>query len=140
MAKIFSYYKGDGIVEARIGKHRLTVDKPTGYGGNDRGPTPIELFVSSLGTCVAMVISTYCEEHHIDAHDLQVEINYETDDYQTRITEVSVDIELPYGEIQDRENAIARVAKHCAVHKTIQTLDNIEFTILGKKEIVSNIW
>ena len=123
-----------------MGKHRLTIDKPRYDGGHDRGPTPIELFISSLGTCVAMVISTYCEEHNIDATDLEVEIRYDTDARQTQITDIAVNIEIPYGDIQDREQAIARVAKLCSVHKTIQTLDKINFSILGKKEIVSNIW
>jgi len=140
MAKILSYYKGDGLVEAQIGKHRLTIDKPRFSGGRDRGPTPIELFISSLGTCVAMVISTYCEEHGIDATDLQVEIQYETDADQTNMTNIGVDIEIPNGVIDNREKAIERVAKHCSVHKTIQNLDNIEFTIMGRKEIVSNVW
>lgn len=140
MEKIKSYYKGNGLVETQIGKHRLMIDKPRYAGGNDRGPTPIELFISSLGTCVNMVISTYCEEHNIDARDLEVEIRYDTDEQQEHITYVAVDIEIPYGEIQNREQAIARVAKHCSVHKTIQTLNNIDFSILGKKEIISNIW
>ncbi len=140
MHRISSFYKGDGMVEAHIGKHRLTIDKPRYVGGHDRGPTPIELFISSLGTCVNMVISTYCEEHNIDPTDLEVEIRYETDNEQEHITYVGVDIEIPYGEIENREQAIARVAQHCSVHKTIQTLHNIEFSILGKKEIISNIW
>lgn len=140
MAKIMSYYKGDGLVEAHIGKHRLKIDRPRYVGGQDRGPTPIELFISSLGTCVAMVISTYCEEHGIDATDLQVEIQYETDADQANMTSIAVDIEIPNGDIENREKAIERVAKHCSVHKTIQKLDSVEFTILGKKEIVSNVW
>jgi putative redox protein len=140
MKKIMSYYKSDGLVEAHIGKHRLIIDKSRELGGHDRGPTPIELFIASLGTCVNMVISTYCEEHNIDATDLEVEIRYDTDERQTQITCVTVDIEIPYGDIENREQAIARVAKHCSVHKTIQTLENIEFSILGKKEIASNIW
>jgi len=140
MAKIMSYYKGDGMVEAQIGKHRLTVDKPRFVGGHDRGPTPIELFVSSLGTCVTMVISTYCEEHGIDATDMRVEIRYETDADQANLTCLVVDIEIPNGDIDNREKAIERVAKHCSVHRSIGSVDRIDFSILGKKEIVSNIW
>lgn len=140
MAKVINHYQGDGLIESHMGKHRVIVDKSYEAGGHDRGPTPVELFIASLGSCVTMVISTYCEEHHIDTTDLRVEMRYETDSSQTRITCVTVDIELPYGEIQYREQALARVAKLCGIHKTIQSLGNIEFTILGKKEIISNIW
>ena len=140
MEKITSYYQGNGLVEAHIGKHRITIDKPRQMGGHDHGPTPIELLFTSLATCVNMVISAYCENHDIDAKGIQVDIRYETDDMQTKVTEVKVNIEIPRGDIQDREEAIAQVAKLCSVHKTIQTLDNIEFSILGRKEIISNIW
>ena len=140
MAKIINHYRGDGLVETQMGKHRLAVDKSYESGGNDRGPAPVELFIASLGSCVTMVISNYCEDHNIDATDLQVEIHYETDLEQAHITGAMVDIELPHGEIQHREQALERVAKLCGIHKTIQTLGNIEFSILGKKEIISHIW
>ena len=33
--------------------HRIVVDQPVEDGGGDAGPTPTELFVASLASCVA---------------------------------------------------------------------------------------
>jgi uncharacterized OsmC-like protein len=37
--------------ETTLGNHRLLIDVPASMGGKDRGPTPPELFVASLGSC-----------------------------------------------------------------------------------------
>lgn len=36
--------------EVWIGPHRLTVDEPAEAGGEDAGPTPVELLLAALGS------------------------------------------------------------------------------------------
>jgi putative redox protein len=62
MASITTYYKGDMRFEAVMGEHRLVIDAPASIGGTGRGPTPPELFVTSLGSCVAAFVARYCEQ------------------------------------------------------------------------------
>ena len=50
MAKITTYYKGDMLFESKLGTHSIIIDVPAGMGGTDRGPTPPELFIASLGS------------------------------------------------------------------------------------------
>jgi len=42
-------------------------------GGADRGPEPAQLFVVSLGSCVAAIVLAYCETHDLDAIDFEFE-------------------------------------------------------------------
>lgn len=45
----------DGVAcTATIRQHALAVDEPTGLGGTDTGPNPVELVLAALGTCQAI--------------------------------------------------------------------------------------
>lgn len=60
MPTIETTYRGDMEFETVLGSHRLVIDAPASMGGKDRGPTPPELFVASLGSCVGAFVASYC--------------------------------------------------------------------------------
>ena len=42
-------------VQSDIRGHKVIIDQPTGGGGTDQGPTPLEYFLFSLAGCVATI-------------------------------------------------------------------------------------
>ena len=40
-------------IESRIGKHVVYIDQPESGGGKDKGPSPLEYFLLSLGGCIS---------------------------------------------------------------------------------------
>lgn len=52
--------------------HRVVVDQPTDDGGEDTAPTPTELFVAGLASCVAFYAHDYLDQHRIDPAGKQV--------------------------------------------------------------------
>jgi putative redox protein len=40
---------GEMKTEVRIGPHRLVADEPVDRGGDDAGPTPVDLVLAALG-------------------------------------------------------------------------------------------
>ncbi|MDI9547720.1 MAG: OsmC family protein [Chloroflexota bacterium] len=132
MGKISTYYKGDMLFESEMGNHKLVIDVPPAMGGRDRGPTPPEVFVASLGSCVAAFVAQYCERNGVNTADLSVDVAFDKADDPSRLVNLKDTVNLPHGECKQRKAALQRVAEHCPVHETISTLGGIEIEILDK--------
>jgi putative redox protein len=135
MATISTYYHGDMLFETAMGNHKLLVDVPEGMGGQDRGPQPPQLFIASIGSCVAALIAEYCVNHDINAADMRVDVSFDKESNPTRLTNIKVKVFMPHANCDDkrREEALKRVAKHCPVHQTIDTMEAVEFEIIGQE-------
>jgi putative redox protein len=134
MGKVRTFYKGDMLFESKLGNHSVLIDVPSGMGGSDRGPTPPELFIASLGSCVGAFVANYCGNSGVDISDMTVDVTFDKVEDPTRLVNLKVDVNLPHGDCKKRQKAILRVAEHCPVHETIATLEGIEININGLKE------
>ena len=131
MAKVTTHYKGDMLFSTKLGNHEIFIDVPAGMGGQDRGPTPPEFFVASLGSCIAAFVANYCTQSGIDATDMSVDVSFDKVDDPTRLVNLKVQVNLPHGELNGREKALLRVAEHCPVHETMCHLDGVEISLNG---------
>ena len=122
------------LFETQLGKHNVLIDVPPSMGGGDRGPTPPDFFVASLGSCVAALVANYCRTADIDTTDLAVDVTFDKADDPTRLTNVKVWIHLPNGNVNGREKAILRVAERCPVHETICSLDSVQISLNGDSD------
>jgi uncharacterized OsmC-like protein len=131
MAKISTYHQGDMLFSTQLGKHNVLIDVPPSMGGSDRGPTPPEFFVASLGSCVAALVANYCNNAGIDTEGLAVDVTFDKVEDPARLSNVQVLIHLPNGNVNGREKAILRVAERCPVHETICTMDTVKISLNG---------
>jgi putative redox protein len=136
MPTIKTAYQGDMLFESQFGDHRLLIDLPPSMGGANRGPTPPELFIASLGSCVGAFAATYCEQAGIDTREMSVDVSFDKVDNPTRLTNLSILVNLPYGDCSRRNQALKRVAEHCPVHETIVTLEGIEIEFQSERKAV----
>jgi putative redox protein len=102
-----------------IRDHVITVDQPVADGGQDTAPTPTELFVASLASCVGFYARRYLARHHLPTAGLAVSADYTLGSRPARVTSVGVDIHVPEGIPAERFNALLAVASHCTVHNTL---------------------
>jgi uncharacterized OsmC-like protein len=134
MATITSYHKGDMLFETTIGKHIVVSDVPgtPAWGGKDRAPTPPEYFIASLSSCIAAFVVQYCEQSHLDSHNMSVDVLFDKQDKPAYLKNIKVKINLPNAEVQNREEAIRRVCEHCTVHETLTHLEGIDIEVRDK--------
>ena len=67
---------GDRFAIALRG-HEIMVDQPADVGGTDIGPTPTELFVAGLVSCVAVYAGRFLARHGVCAEGLRVDADWE---------------------------------------------------------------
>jgi putative redox protein len=57
--------------------HDVIVDEPEDNGGDDNGPTPRELFLGSLGSCIAITLVMYARRKEWPLQDVEVSLSHE---------------------------------------------------------------
>ena len=108
------------LYEALVRGHRIAVDQPTGSGGNDSAPTPVELFVASLATCVAFYAGGYLTRHGYGRRDLTVSAGFAMASNQpARVSDIRVTVRVPADVSARHRAALREVARHCTVHNTL---------------------
>lgn len=114
----------------RIRGHALSVDQPVDVGGEDTAPTPTELFVASLTSCVAFYVRRYLHRHHLDATGLVVDASFQLADKPARVDRIDISIRLAEALPPARRDALLAVARHCTVHNSITTEPDISIDLV----------
>ena len=108
--------------EAGVRGHRILVDQPADAGGSDTAPTPTELFVVSLATCVAFYAGRYLSRHGYSRDGLAVSVSYEmATGRPARVSGVRLTVHVPPDLPAQRWPALQAVVSHCTVHNSITT-------------------
>lgn len=127
-----SLHRNDGFTtDLKLGKHSLTADEPTSFGGKDFGPSPYELVSSGLAACTVMTIQMYAKRKDWDVQNVTVHVNYDkrhatdceacensdTAKIDTFIREIKFE-----GELDEKQlKRLLQIADKCPVHKTLHS-------------------
>jgi putative redox protein len=99
--------------------HVVHVDQPEPDGGTDTAPTPTELFVASLASCVAFYARRYLKRHDLPQEGLTVTAQAESGAKPSRVASMTITLTLPEGVPEEKRQALLAVASHCTVHNTL---------------------
>jgi putative redox protein len=123
---------GEDRFTIEVRKHTISVDQPTEDGGTDTAPTPTELFVASLASCVAHYAHRYLARHGLDSDGLQVTATYEIALRPTRVGQVRVDIVPPSSLPSSRREPFLAVASHCTVHNSLAQPPSVHIDLMSE--------
>lgn len=127
-------HRGGDEFDILVRGHVLTVDQPEADGGDDSGPTPTELFVAGLASCVAFYARRYLSRHQLPTAGLAVETSYELARKPARVGTVSMRLVVPDGVPPERREALLAVASHCTVHNSLVTPPEVSLDLVDQPQ------
>jgi len=111
--------------------NKIITDAPKDNNGLGRTFSPTDLVASSLGSCMLTIIAISAKSNNIKIRKMSAKITkIMSDNSPRRISDILIDIFI-YGSYDSKSKLIIkRSAKHCPVHKTINS--NIKLNIIYK--------
>ena len=124
------YVAGESY-EVSVRGHRVLVDQPAEAGGLDAAPTPTELFVASLATCVAFYAGRYLTRHGYGRDGLAVSAGFDmASDRPARVSGIRLTVRAPADLPADRRPALHAVVSHCTVHNSLTSPPSVAIDLI----------
>jgi uncharacterized OsmC-like protein len=121
MSEIEVAYEGGDRYRIRVRGHEIVVDQPPDEGGEDAGPTPTELFVAGLASCIAHYGGRFLRRHGVSPDGFAVRCGFSfAPDPPARVGSVDIGVTLPPVFPESRRAAFLAVVEHCTVHNSIR--------------------
>lgn len=131
--------KGSYTTDILAADHALVADEPESVGGNNFGPSPYDLLLSSLGACTAMTLRMYINRKGWDVGDILVHLTHSKDyvndsgdaeNQQAKIDIIDRTLEISGDIDEEQRQKLLEIADKCPVHKTLHS--NIQVnTVIG---------
>ncbi|WP_420631061.1 OsmC family protein [Candidatus Leptofilum sp.] len=128
-------------VEIQASNHAILADEPIRDGGDDAGPSPYDLLLSSLAACKVMTVHLYARRKQWPVETVSLTLNHrkisadECEDCQTQgkakvdiiECEISFDGDLDEAQIK----RLADIADRCPIHRTLTSETKIRTAVLS---------
>jgi putative redox protein len=127
-------------VQIQASNHQILADEPLSVGGDDKGPSPYDLLLSSLAACKVMTVHLYARRKKWSVETVSVTLNHrkvaadECEDCATQgkapvdIIECEISFEGELDEIQIKR--LAEIADRCPVHRTLTSETKIRTAVV----------
>ena len=122
-------FPGGVRVDAEYRGQAIHTDQPSPL-GESTAPSPFDLFLGSIATCMGFYALRFCQERNISPEGLDLELAPERDPATKRLTNVRVRLQVPDGFPDKYETAILRAMDQCAVKKVMADPPEFELQVV----------
>jgi putative redox protein len=106
----------------KVREHKFISDEPFEKGGMNKGPSPFELLLSSLGSCTAITLRMYANRKNWDLQKITISLNLD------KVIENGVLVSKIYQKVYisgDLDNVqrkrLMEIADKCPVHLALES-------------------
>jgi len=120
----------DGFaVRLSNGRHTWSAGEPENVGGDDSGPNPYELLLSSLAACTCLTIAMYCQHKGMTLHSVSATYEFGNvhaddckscgEDAEGFVQHISSNVHISGDFDTAQKKRLAQIVTRCPVHKTL---------------------
>ena len=144
-------YKMEKPVHGNIGttKYACTIewrngtfiaDEPPSSGGQDTGPDPYTLLLSTLASCTLVTLRMYIDRKGWDISNIAVDVNmFQTKKESSIITVIDRDIKFLQPVTDEQRNRLNEIAQSCPISKILQGEINVRTYVYNDSETEKQI-
>ena len=99
--------------------HNVLVDEPSDRGGDDDGPSPLELLAASLASCTAITMEMYAKHKGWNLGQVEVAVEYSPAERGCP-TKFALELRLPPETTPEQREKLQVIAAKCPVHRTLE--------------------
>lgn len=122
-------YKDGVRFEAEARGHRVEIDQPISGGGQDRGMTPPELLLASLGSCAAYYAVEYLKARNLPTQGVEALVHAEKAAGPARLGSFLIEVLVPGLTDPRHVEGLNMAVKKCLIHNTLLHAPSIEVAV-----------
>lgn len=113
-------HRQDDAFAILVRDHVIHVDQPYSDGGQDAGPTPVELFVASLAACAAYYGRRHLKRRGMPADGLEVTSTFVMSGVRpARVTRIDLNVRPPEALPETELDGLYEAIGQCTVRNSI---------------------
>ncbi|MBD1426826.1 OsmC family protein [Sphingobacterium arenae] len=117
--------------EIHIQPHVLLADEPKEIGGQDLGPAPGELLLSSLGACKAITMRMYADRKQWDLEAVEISLSISKQRGELQETNfIKCHIRLDGNLDETQRQRLLKIGNKCPIHKILSNPIVIESNLI----------
>lgn len=117
--------------EIHIQPHVILADEPKDMGGQDLGPAPAELLLSSIGSCKAITMRMYADRKKWDLTGAEISLSISKQTGELQETNfIKCHIRLDGNLDETQRQRLLKIADKCPIHKILSNPIVIESNLI----------
>jgi len=126
-------------IEWRNGK--FIADEPLKSGGQDTGPDPYTLLLSSLACCTLATLRMYIDRKEWNIADIYVSVNmFQSNQGEVTTTFLDRDISFPNSQVSaEQKNRLTEIAQNCPVSKILEGTTKVRTFVYHQEDMEKKI-